>query len=80
MLPFLSKSQKCLSVCCCQLAVYLVKGHELRSSVLFGLVKRLEADLCRWFCCECERTRDCVQVMGPNSHQASLPALKINKS
>lgn len=60
-------------LCCVD---YLVEGHELRGSVLFGLVKRLEADLCRRFCCKCEWTWDCVQIMGPNSHQASLPALK----
>lgn len=74
MLPFLSKSQTCLSGYHCQLANYLVESHELRGSVLFGLIKRLEADLCRRFCCVCEWTRDCIQVMGPNSHQAPFPA------
>lgn len=74
MLRFLSNRQNCLSACCCQLAVYLVEGHELRGSVLFGLVKGLEADVCRRFRRECEWTRDRVQVMGPNSHQGSLPA------
>lgn len=74
MLQFLSKRYNHLFACCYCLAAYLVEGHELRGSVLFGLVKGSEADICRRFCCESEWTRDRVQVMGPNSHQASLPA------
>lgn len=59
-----------------QLILYLVEAHELDSSELFSLVERLEADVCRWFCCEHERTRYGVQIMSPNGHQGSLPAYK----
>lgn len=57
-----------------QLILYLVETHELDSSELFGLVERFEADVCRWFSRERERTRYGVQIMSPNGHQGSLPA------
>lgn len=58
------------------LIIYLVVTHELDSSEVFSLVERFEADLCRWFGRECERTRQGVQIMSPNGHQGSLPAYK----
>ena len=60
-----------------ELAVYLVEAHELRGRELFGLVQRFEADVSRGFGCVCERTRDGVQVMSPDRHQAPLPSQNI---
>jgi len=59
---------------CSQSAAHLVETHELRCSVLFGLVERLEVDVIGRFGCVGERATDGVQVMGPNGHQAPLPA------
>lgn len=53
---------------------YLVEAHELGGSVLFGLVEGFEADVSRRFGCVCKRTRDGVQIMGPDGHQTPLPA------
>ena len=57
-----------------QVRAHLVEAHELGGSVLFGLVEGFEADVSRRFGCVRERTRHGVQIMGPNGHQASLPA------
>ncbi len=57
-----------------QLAAHLVEAHELGGGVLISLVERFEADVSGRFGCVCERTRDGVQVMGPDGHQAPLPA------
>ena len=54
--------------------MYLVEAHELGGGVLFSLVERFEADVFRVFGCVCERTRDGVQVMSPDCHQAPLPS------
>lgn len=58
------------------LILYLVEAQELDSGKLFSLVERFEADVCRWFSRERERTRYGVQIMSPNGHQGSLPAYK----
>lgn len=59
-----------------QINLHLVEAHELDCSELFSLVERFEADVCRWFSRERERTRYGVQIMSPNGHQGSLPAHK----
>lgn len=53
---------------------HLIEAHELGGRVLFGLIEGLEGDVSWTFGCVRERTRDGVQVMGPNRHQAPLSA------